>query len=223
VTLTYAQSLDSSLALAPGVRTALSGQETKAMTHYLRSVHDAILVGAGTAVADDPGLNCRLEEAIGDPDRQPRPVVLDPNGRWDRQNSECLKQAKAGKGKEPWILDKKTVGDRQPPGIWPELGDSATIIPWQTVFRELYERGIRSVMVEGGGVVINSLLSEQNIALVDSVIITIAPTWLGQGGVVVSPPRSAETNATAKLTETRWQQFGEDVVLCGRVQQSDRL
>jgi 2,5-diamino-6-(ribosylamino)-4(3H)-pyrimidinone 5'-phosphate reductase len=65
VTLTYAQSLDGAIAAAPGVQTALSGPESKAMTHYLRSQHDGILVGIGTAMADDPSLNCRLEGVGG--------------------------------------------------------------------------------------------------------------------------------------------------------------
>ena len=61
VTVTYAQSMDSMLAAAPGLQTHLSGAETKRMTHALRSCHDAILIGVNTALADDPGLNCRLE------------------------------------------------------------------------------------------------------------------------------------------------------------------
>ncbi len=56
VLLTYAASLDGEIAAAPGVRTTLSGMESKAMTHYLRTRHDAICVGVGTAEADDPGL-----------------------------------------------------------------------------------------------------------------------------------------------------------------------
>src|SRR4051812_7789929 len=82
VTLTFATSLDSQLSLAPGVRTTLSGPRSKAMTHYLRSKHDAILVGVGTAIADDPGLNCRLHGVGGyggqGLEGQPRPLILDP-------------------------------------------------------------------------------------------------------------------------------------------------
>lgn len=65
VTLTYAQSLDGAIAAAPGTQTALSGAESKAMTHYLRSQHDGILVGVGTVLADNPSLNCRLEGVGG--------------------------------------------------------------------------------------------------------------------------------------------------------------
>ena len=60
VTLTFATSLDSALSLAPGAQTALSGPQSKAMTHYLRSRHDGIMVGVGTAIADNPSLNCRI-------------------------------------------------------------------------------------------------------------------------------------------------------------------
>ena len=86
-TLTFATSLDSQLALSPGAPTALSGPQSKGMTHYLRSRHDAILIGVGTAVADNPSLNCRLEGVGGYGGRnlegQPRPVVVDPTARWD--------------------------------------------------------------------------------------------------------------------------------------------
>ena len=60
VTLTYAQSLDGSLASAPGVPTAISGAESLRMTHALRAAHDAILVGVGTILADNPSLTVRL-------------------------------------------------------------------------------------------------------------------------------------------------------------------
>jgi hypothetical protein len=58
--LNFATSLDSSLALSPGAPTALSGPQSQAMTHYQRSRHDGILIGVGTAVEDNPSLNCRI-------------------------------------------------------------------------------------------------------------------------------------------------------------------
>lgn len=77
VTLAYAASLDGSIAIAPGIRTAV-GERSRATTHYLRSRHDAILIGVGTVLADNPSLDCRLEGLTG-MTRQPRPVVLDLN------------------------------------------------------------------------------------------------------------------------------------------------
>jgi 2,5-diamino-6-(ribosylamino)-4(3H)-pyrimidinone 5'-phosphate reductase len=74
-------------------------------------------------------------------------------------------------------------------------------------------------MVEGGGHIINSLLLPEHQPNIDMVIVTIAPTWLGQGGVVVSPNRCFNENQkvipAARLSGAKWYPFGEDVVLCG--------
>ena len=75
VTLTYAQSLDGSIAGplgGSGPRLMLSGNESMTLTHSLRAAHDAILVGSGTLLADDPQLNVRLV-----PGRSPLRVILD--------------------------------------------------------------------------------------------------------------------------------------------------
>lgn len=100
------------------------------MTHYLRSAHTGILVGAGTAVADDPGLNCRFVQkkitvsssaAAADDDgvpvpvvvetpeeevmmRSPRPIVLDPLFRWDYKGSKLEQVCRSGQGLEPWVI-----------------------------------------------------------------------------------------------------------------------
>ncbi|KAH8703278.1 putative riboflavin biosynthesis protein Rib7 [Talaromyces proteolyticus] len=308
-TLTFATSLDSALSLAPGMRTVLSGPQSKAMTHYLRSRHQAILIGVGTANADDPGLNCRIEgvdgyklstvesnlqpdaaisdyakKASSDPElrnlmknvamgrasteqmqgfqshltqiqntkheenleklrreqeklQQPRPIVIDPRARWGfHEGSKILSLVREGKGKAPFIIISKNV---LPPKDKQELleayggkfiavetvqdvnGD--TRFDWNTILRILAtEENIKSIMIEGGGAIINSILSEPRYsALVDSVIITIAPKWLGQGGVVVSPKRLVDEDGCAipasRLTEVQWHPFGEDVVLCGRI------
>lgn len=60
VTLTYAQSLDGSIAARPGHPLAISGPASQTFTHALRAVHDAILVGIGTVLADNPALTVRL-------------------------------------------------------------------------------------------------------------------------------------------------------------------
>ena len=72
VTLSYAQSLDGSIADRPGRPLALSGPQAMALTHGLRAAHEAILVGIGTVLADNPRLNVRL---VTGPD--PQPVVVD--------------------------------------------------------------------------------------------------------------------------------------------------
>ncbi|KKK14797.1 hypothetical protein P175DRAFT_0443259 [Aspergillus ochraceoroseus IBT 24754] len=242
-TLTFATSLDSSLALSPGTRTVLSGPQSKAMTHYLRSRHDAILIGVGTAVADNPGLNCRLKGVGGyggaqKLQGQPRPIVVDPNARWDFDDlSKILVLAREARGRAPFII----TGPRMPSSSFKkkrrELLESyggkfialdvveddkgQRKFDWGDLLRCLKREGLHSVMVEGGGSVINSLLDPSFHGLVDSVIVTIAPTWLGRGGVVVSPERRFDENGTAiaasRLRNVQWHPFGEDVVLCGRI------
>lgn len=255
MTLTYAQSLDSAIATAPGARTALSGPATKAMTHFLRSRHDAILVGVGTAAADDPGLNCRLEVEMSG-GHQPRPVVVDPNARWDvRPDSKVVQLAREGRGLGPWVLCAEGVvpgparvaalegvggryitvegtgriggedGPKEEAGEG-EAGDVKAprpVMPWDSIFGLLWEEGINSVMVEGGGAVINDLLllANEGLDVVDSVIVTIAPVWLGAGGVTVAPERPVDMHMRKipgpRLTDVMWQQMGDDMVLSGRI------
>ncbi|OCK79811.1 putative riboflavin biosynthesis protein Rib7 [Lepidopterella palustris CBS 459.81] len=236
-TLTFATSLDSSLALSPGTQTVLSGPQSKAMTHYLRSRYDAILIGVGTAIADNPSLNCRIEGVGGyggnGLEGQPRPIVVDPYLRWDfSRSTKVLSLADEGKGRAPFIFCAKEPQEEKVKlleslgGKFVILGISDTgplkgRLDWVDILQGLAWHGIKSVMVEGGGTVINDLLRPHYASLIDSVIVTIAPTWLGQGGVVVSPPRrvSAEGNylAAARLKEVKWHPLGEDVVLCGKL------
>jgi 2,5-diamino-6-(ribosylamino)-4(3H)-pyrimidinone 5'-phosphate reductase len=215
VTLTYACSLDGMIALAPGVRTSLSGPETKSMTHYLRLKHDAILVGAGTAVADAPSLNCRYPGA--GLDCQPRPVVVDPKGRWQVEGSAVDKLAEEKKGKEPWVVSLHAGSNGRARRLVIEESNDGTM-RWEDVLKALKAEGINSVMIEGGATVINTLLARSD--LVNSVIVTIAPTWLVQGGLAACPSATTDNGQrvnAARLRETTWRQFGADAVLCGRL------
>ncbi|TGJ83003.1 hypothetical protein E0Z10_g5760 [Xylaria hypoxylon] len=260
VTLTFATSLDSALALGPGIRTALSGPQSKAMTHYLRTRHDAICVGVGTAIADDPGLNSRLDAAVvhisdgSDNDgrdmtgyrkdegssrntittHQPRPIIIDPRLRWDfTAQSKVMRLAREGKGLAPYIVTLQKEPPIQKREILEDIGGKFVILNaggddegkngstrrlnWRAILSAVRQEGLHSIMIEGGAEVINSLLSEEA-NLVDSVIVTIAPIWLGRGGVTVSPPRTVHVDRpVARLSDTMWMPLGDDVVLCGRI------
>ncbi|OQO14246.1 hypothetical protein B0A48_01122 [Cryoendolithus antarcticus] len=213
--LTYACSLDGRISLAPGTRTALSGPESKSLTHYLRLHHDAILVGVGTAIADNPSLNCRYPGAALED--QPRPVIVDPRARWGR-DGEVVRLVGEGKGLEPWVLVGKGV--KEAAGLGSGRVEVLTLdaamaesphFAWRDVLKSLAMRGIRSVMIEGGASVINDLLANER-DLIDAVIVTVAPTWLGEGAVAASPAKSV-----AAMTDVKWRQFGADAVVCGRL------
>jgi 2,5-diamino-6-(ribosylamino)-4(3H)-pyrimidinone 5'-phosphate reductase len=230
-TLTYATSLDSSLALSRSTPTVLSGPLAKALTHYLRSTHSAILIGAGTAIADDPALNCRLE-GVG-LEQQPRPIVVDPSGRWNVTGSRVAALAERGEGKAVWVVRGLEGGEERDEEVVGGYGgkvlrvgyssnssssrtNSGKGLDWRELFVQLRREGISSVMVEGGGYVINDFW-EREMHLVDSVVVTIAPVYLGEGGVVVCPRREGGQNApVARLKQVRWIPMGEDVVVCGR-------
>lgn len=229
VTLTYASSLDSMISLAPGLRTTLSGPETKSMTHYLRLQHDAILVGVGTAIPDNPGLNSRYPGASLA--TQPRPVVVDPQMRWNVYGSKLAQLAIDKQGKGPWLVH--TLRSLPRADNMSEWGGERLLLPaddvndqdpgkervkWSSILKALKAKGVNSVMIEGGANIISTLLGMPE--LVDSVIITIAPTWLGVGGVTVSPEAKTsggERINAARLQDTSWRQFGQDAVLCGRL------
>lgn len=239
VTLTWASSLDSRISLLPGLQTIISGPETKAMTHYLRSRHDAILVGVSTAIADDPALNCRLAlpanyGGLGW-EFQPRPIIIDPHARLHvRPEMKLLKNADEGKGKAPWIvvapgamLHPQAVTTLKAHGgeylmindYHPQTGG----LNWEGIFNVLYREGIKSIMIEGGGVVISELLKLNYAHLIDSVVLTIAPAFFGKAGVPVSPDPTFDPTGkpiATRLKNTRWQPMGEvDVVLCAHMAQ----
>lgn len=204
-------------------------------------------------MADNPGLNCRIQGVggYGGDDHgdklkgQPRPIVIDPSARWDiTEDAQILQLVRQGCGRAPFILTRNpepgverrrvleehggryilftsTAG----PESGPEPGaGSGSGFEWRTVLQAIKNEGLDSVMVEGGSGVINTLLEPESQGLVDSVIVTIAPTWLGQGGVVVSPKRRFDAGGAAipasRLENVKWHPFGEDVVLCGGIKSS---
>ncbi|KAH0542856.1 hypothetical protein FGG08_002811 [Glutinoglossum americanum] len=245
LTLAYASSLDSAISLTPGIHTYLSSPQSEAMTHYLRSQHDAVVVGAGTAIADDPGLNSRVRGMGGyggaGLEGQPRPVVLDPKGRWEwDSNARVLRMVRERKGRGPlifwgewgeggdWRSKEKQRRDEERERLLKNHGGKIIRLPlvdgkmrWVDILDHLKAEGIKSVMVEGGGTVINSLLAAEHAHLINSLIVTIAPTLLGQGGVVVCPKRRTDDQGNpipvTRLRDAKWQPMGEDVVLCGKL------
>ncbi|KAK3936384.1 riboflavin biosynthesis protein [Diplogelasinospora grovesii] len=241
VTLTFAMSLDSSLTIAPGRPTELSGPQSKSMTHFLRSRHAAICVGVGTVVADDPSLNCRLASSLQGGGHQPRPIVIDPQCRWAiSENSRVLQLARAGHGLAPFIVtaiweppaDRRELLERhggrylfvEPTRESYGMPDGGPQFRWADVLAEVKRQGLDSIMIEGGGTIINSLLSPPDNSLIDSVIVTIAPTWLGQGGVVICPPRKTGADGSPpsplRLADVSWHPLGADIVLCGKIPRS---
>lgn len=206
VTLTYAQSLDSRISKGHGLRTTISHPETKTMTHYLRYHHDGILVGSGTALADDPGLNCKYG-GTRCYEHSPRPIVLNGQQRWKFEGSKIQELFLNNQGQAPIVVvsEEPSVKEEHVTYLVCPYNDSLKV-DWRTLLEKLYhEFNIHSVMVEGGAVVINELLLRGD--LVDSLIITIGSTFLGEAGVEVSPSHSIQ------LREVNWWRGTTDAVM----------
>lgn len=202
VTLSYAQSLDGSLTAQIGQGTAISGPQSKQLTHQLRAAHQAILVGVGTVLADDPHLGVRHAEGC-----DPLPVILDSHLRTPLE-ARLLRRA----SNLPVILcspqaDKQRRAALEGAGarVLEVQQNPAGLLDLQLALGKLYELNISSLMVEGGAQVIQSFLEAR---LFEALIVTIAPRWIGglpavNGNALSVPP----------LREFTWEQYGADVVL----------
>ena len=208
ITLTYAQSLDGSIARFPGKPMYLSAPESQAMTHRLRAVHNSILVGIGTVIADDPRLTVRLTEGA-----DPQPIILDSRLRVPL-DSNILQNPSV----PPWIV---TTGDasQSKKEALEERGARVLCIPsgsngWvdlRALMEYLAAEGINSVMVEGGSRVITSFLSER---LVDHIILTISPVLIG-GIRAIGDLERYWGGRCPRLVNVGNQRLGDDLVIWG--------
>ena len=165
--LKAALTLDGRIASADGESQWITGEEARRAGHGLRSSHDAILVGSGTLLADDPSLNTRVEGG-----RNARPVILDSQLR-------CPADAKVlTAGIEPLIYCREDAPERELPATIVRVAPSAEGISIEAVLQDLVRQGILSVLVEGGGRVHHSLLSR---GLVDRIHLFMAPMVLADG------------------------------------------
>ena len=208
VTLTYAQSLDGSIAGQPGHPLALSGAESLRLTHALRARHDAILVGIGTVLADDPQLTVRLVEG-----RNPRPVIVDsqlrcpPGARMFRAGAGQPIIATTTLASESCAVALQQAGARIL--RLPHTPDGRVSLP--DLLAALRAEGIASLMVEGGAGIITSFIRSR---LVDEIMLTIAPLFVG-GVRAVTALLAADAAALPRLRNATWQQLGPDFVVQG--------
>ena len=211
VTLKYAQTLDGRIAGAGGHSRWISSLPARRYAHRLRSVHDAVLVGTGTVRHDDPELTVRLVRGknplriildsrldiplkagvFRNQDRAPTLVVAAVNAPEDKL------RALAGLGVETLLVAAA------PGGInLPEL------------FRKLGQRGITSVLVEGGAAIITSVLRER---LADRLAIVVAPKIIGRGVDAVGELGLTTMDQALQLTAVQWRRLGPDILCTGDI------
>ena len=173
VTLKLATSLDGRIATADGHSRWITGPLARRHAHGLRARYDAIMVGANTAVLDDPMLDCRLP---GLADRSPVRVVLD-GARRLSADSRLVGSA----GDIPvWRFSRTEAEGADLPGLVEHrLAGENGHVPLAALLGELAGQGIGRLLVEGGGGLAAALLRE---GLVDRLVWYRAPLLLGGDG-----------------------------------------
>jgi 3,4-dihydroxy 2-butanone 4-phosphate synthase/GTP cyclohydrolase II len=208
VVLSYAQSVDGSIAGRNRERLRLSGPASMHLTYSIRALCDTILVGIGTLLADDPRLTVKHVQGAN-----PHPIVLDTRLRTPAA-ARLLQHPDA----RPWLVhDPATPSERvlalrragADPVACPTDADGR--IDLAALMRWLAGRGVKSLMVEGGARVITSFIRSQ---LVDLIIVTISPRMVA--GLPVIDPDVADRAFDLHIDESFYEPLGRDLVLWGR-------
>ncbi len=204
-----AQTLDGRIASTGKQRQRISSRESHALVHQWRSTHDAVLVGAGTVIADDPRLDVRYTTG-----RNPAVIILD--GRLSiPETSRALKNPSMRR-----IIvctsthkDKKSIRKLQrlqSSGI--EIvslhGDKDGHLHLKTVLARLYAAGIGSILVEGGAMTFGNFARSK---LIDQLSIFVAPKVFGPGLLAFGESGSANKLFKAKHMTSRL--VGQDILL----------
>lgn len=205
VTVKYAQSLDGRIATSQGNARWISSEASRKLAHRLRAQHDAIMVGIGTVLADDPLLTVRSVKG-----RNPLRICLDSRLRipahskllqdegrtlivTTEKNAKKKIETLQKQGKEVLVAQKGQDGRV-------ELG---------SVMKQLAEQGIASLLVEGGQKVITSLLQE---GLVNRMVVITAPLILGKGIEGIGDLGITDLPGAIRPTSYKVSRAGEDVI-----------
>ena len=210
VTVSYAQSVDGSIATRNRKQLQLSGHQSMVLTHRIRAACDAIVIGINTVLVDDPQLTVRLT-----PGSSPQPIVLDSKLRIPLQArlldhaDHCCWLACTDKS------DQKRIDTMEKRGA--ELlrcrHDRLGRVDLHDLLQKLGDRGIKSIMVEGGSQVITSFIEAR---LVDQMIITIAPRLVG--GLPILNGSLLGNGSLLNFDPVSYQPCGQDIILWGQPQ-----
>lgn len=212
ITLKYAMTMDGKLATASGDSKWITGEEARTLAHRLRRQHDAVLVGIGTVLIDDCELTTRLVKG-----RNSLRVVLDSHLRISLMAQVLNPAANT-------LIFAGTQADEVKAQALEALPNVEVVrlplvngqLPIPQVISALAERGVTSLLVEGGSEIHGAFFDA---GLADRVYAFIAPKVVG-GGFAVTPVggRGSELIADGwQLTEIEYQQLGADLVATGLV------
>ena len=193
------QSLDGRTATVSGHSRYVNGPAGLAHLHRLRALVDAVVVGVGTVVADDPQLTVRR---VAGP--QPARVVIDPKGR-----SSLRAKVFAADGARRLLITARAPRRPPPDGVEVidlPLSDGRFAPP--AVLGALAARGLRRVLVEGGAETLSRFLAAR---CLDRLHVIVAPVILGSGRASLVLPQ-IETADQALRIPTSVHRIGSDIL-----------
>lgn len=214
VLVKLAQTLDGRIADAQGRSRWITGEAARERVHRWRHDHDAVLVGVGTVLADDPSLDCRLD--AGGPWRQPVRVIVDPRLRTP-PDAKIIRTAKAQRililaSTEARARQRKLL-ERRGAEIISLKPLGSGLLSWPAMLKAMASQNIASVMVEGGAITAGHLLASghwQRLA------VFVAPNLLVGAGAQSSLAGPDLPLARAiHVGSFSWERVGEDWLATG--------
>ncbi len=207
----FAASLDGRIAAAGGDSQWITGEEARERAHEQRAWVDAVLVGSGTALADDPSLTARPGGRTAE--RQPLRVVLDGRGRLSPE-ARLLGEpgrtliATSQEADGGWKAAIAAAGAQVV-----ECEHDGAGLNLDQLLAALAARGVLSVWAEGGGAALGSLVAGGH---ADEVWAFLAPSVIGGDGVAAVGPAGVTRAADAfRLRERTVEQLGDDLLVRG--------
>lgn len=213
VTVKFAQTLDGRIATATGDSQWISGPSSLKLAHQLRREHDAIMVGIGTVLRDDPRLTVRLVNG-----RDPLRVILDSRLRLP----VTARVLANGAARHTLVMTTSAAnvaraGELESLGaevLTLEAAADASGVDVTKALEHLGRRGIASVLVEGGAATVTSLLAAR---LVNRLVIAIAPKIIGRGTEAIGDLGIERLEDALTFSSFRTRRLGPDIVVDARL------
>lgn len=200
ITWKYGASLDGRIAAADGSSKWITSEEARADAHRLRAECDAVMVGSGTQAMDDPHLAVRHVQG-----RQPLRIVVDSNARTPG-TARVLDNA------APTLIavaEDADAGHLETKAVVVRLPRAERGLDLHALLKALEERGIRSILLEGGPTLAGSFLAE---GLIDRVVGYVAPVLIGGGGLPsLGGPGAASIDLARRFRLEEVTRIGPDV------------
>ncbi|MCE5250037.1 bifunctional diaminohydroxyphosphoribosylaminopyrimidine deaminase/5-amino-6-(5-phosphoribosylamino)uracil reductase RibD [bacterium] len=206
VTVKLATTLDGKIADIQGKSAWITGPETRSRVHLWRSWSDAVMVGIGTVLADNPRLNVRHVKGA-----DPLRVVVDSTLRTPESANVLADSNVLIATTER--ANKTRVGKFRDKGIEVLIIDSSDgRVSFGLLMKKLGERPIMSLLCEGGSTIAATLLRER---LADKVIFTIAPRILGSGKEAVGDIAIQSIGQAIELADIEIERIEQDMIITG--------